>query len=152
VKIITTSGASSVRAHRLARVIFVALIAVLADLGVSTASRADTGAPPSPSPAPSSSGGSAPQTAGGSSSASLQQEASNPIGNLTQLPFQYNMNFGVGEHHHVQDLLNFQPVVPFELTVQDHIASMLDKTQSASRSELIARVLGWDSTPRKPQA
>ncbi len=32
-------------------------------------------------------------------------------------------------------------------TVQDHINSMLDKTGSRNRSELIARVLGWDSTP-----
>ena len=33
-------------------------------------------------------------------------------------------------------------------TVQDHIKSMLDKTESSNRSELIARVLGWQSTPR----
>lgn len=33
-------------------------------------------------------------------------------------------------------------------TVQDHIKSMLDKTGSANRSELIARILGWESTPR----
>jgi DNA-binding CsgD family transcriptional regulator len=31
-------------------------------------------------------------------------------------------------------------------TVQDHIKSMLDKTESRNRSELIARVLGWAST------
>jgi DNA-binding CsgD family transcriptional regulator len=31
-------------------------------------------------------------------------------------------------------------------TVQDHIKSMLDKTKSRNRSELIARVLGWEST------
>ena len=30
-------------------------------------------------------------------------------------------------------------------TVQDHIKSMLDKTRSHNRSELIARVLGWES-------
>jgi DNA-binding CsgD family transcriptional regulator len=35
-------------------------------------------------------------------------------------------------------------------TVQDHIKSMLDKTGSANRSELIARVLGWESTPSFP--
>jgi DNA-binding CsgD family transcriptional regulator len=29
-------------------------------------------------------------------------------------------------------------------TVQDHIKSMLDKTESRNRSELIARVLGWE--------
>ncbi len=32
-------------------------------------------------------------------------------------------------------------------TVQDHIKSMLDKTGSRNRSELIARVLGWEFTP-----
>jgi DNA-binding CsgD family transcriptional regulator len=31
-------------------------------------------------------------------------------------------------------------------TVQDHIKSMLDKTESRNRSELIGRVLGWAST------
>jgi DNA-binding CsgD family transcriptional regulator len=30
-------------------------------------------------------------------------------------------------------------------TVQDHIKSMLDKTKSRNRSELIARVLGWEN-------
>jgi DNA-binding CsgD family transcriptional regulator len=33
-------------------------------------------------------------------------------------------------------------------TVQDHIKSMLDKTESRNRSELIGRVLGWEATPR----
>jgi DNA-binding CsgD family transcriptional regulator len=37
-------------------------------------------------------------------------------------------------------------------TVQDHIKSMLDKTESRNRSELIARVLGWESTPSVRQA
>ena len=32
-------------------------------------------------------------------------------------------------------------------TVQDHINNMLVKTQSRNRTELIARVLGWESTP-----
>jgi DNA-binding CsgD family transcriptional regulator len=37
-------------------------------------------------------------------------------------------------------------------TVQDHIKSMLDKTESGNRSELIARVLGWESTPSSRRA
>jgi DNA-binding CsgD family transcriptional regulator len=37
-------------------------------------------------------------------------------------------------------------------TVQDHISSMLEKTESHNRSELIARVLGWDSTPSANEA
>jgi DNA-binding CsgD family transcriptional regulator len=32
-------------------------------------------------------------------------------------------------------------------TVQDHIRSMLEKTESRNRSELIARILGWESSP-----
>ncbi len=32
-------------------------------------------------------------------------------------------------------------------TVQDHIKSMLDKTESGNRSELIARILGWQYMP-----
>jgi DNA-binding CsgD family transcriptional regulator len=37
-------------------------------------------------------------------------------------------------------------------TVQDHIGSMLGKTESRNRSELIARVLGWESSPDQPAA
>ncbi len=37
-------------------------------------------------------------------------------------------------------------------TVQDHIKSMLDKTESRNRSELIARVLGWEFTPVSVEA
>ena len=37
-------------------------------------------------------------------------------------------------------------------TVQDHIKSMLDKTESRNRSELIARVLGWESNPSVREA
>lgn len=37
-------------------------------------------------------------------------------------------------------------------TVQDHIKSMLDKTESRNRSELIARILGWESTSSASQA
>ncbi len=37
-------------------------------------------------------------------------------------------------------------------TVQDHISRMLEKTESRNRSELIARVLGWESTPSGDQA
>lgn len=37
-------------------------------------------------------------------------------------------------------------------TVQDHIKSMLDKTESRNRSELIARILGWEYAPAPQQA
>ncbi len=32
-------------------------------------------------------------------------------------------------------------------TVQDHVKSMVDKTESRNRTQLIARVLGWESAP-----
>jgi DNA-binding CsgD family transcriptional regulator len=36
-------------------------------------------------------------------------------------------------------------------TVQDHIRSMVEKTESRNRTELVARVLGWDCTPNVPR-
>jgi DNA-binding CsgD family transcriptional regulator len=35
-------------------------------------------------------------------------------------------------------------------TVQDHIKSMVDKSNSRNRTELIAKVLGWENTPEQP--
>ena len=35
-------------------------------------------------------------------------------------------------------------------TVQDHIKSMVEKTKSRNRTELIARVLGWESSSEQP--
>ena len=35
-------------------------------------------------------------------------------------------------------------------TVQDHIRSMVEKTESRNRTELVARVLGWECTPASP--
>jgi DNA-binding CsgD family transcriptional regulator len=37
-------------------------------------------------------------------------------------------------------------------TVQNHLRSMLDKTECCNRSELLARVLGWESTPHAREA
>jgi DNA-binding CsgD family transcriptional regulator len=37
-------------------------------------------------------------------------------------------------------------------TVQDHIKSMVDKTDSRNRTELIARVLGWEALPQPPSS
>lgn len=35
-------------------------------------------------------------------------------------------------------------------TVQDHVRSMVEKTQSRNRTELVARVLGWEGEPPAP--
>jgi hypothetical protein len=40
----------------------------------------------------------------------------NPLGNLISVPFQNNVNFPVGQFSRVQDVLNIQPVVPFNVT------------------------------------
>jgi hypothetical protein len=45
----------------------------------------------------------------------LAKLAQNPIANLVSVPFQNNTNFNVGPQSGTQDILNIQPVVPFEL-------------------------------------
>jgi len=46
----------------------------------------------------------------------IAKESQNPIGNLTILPFQNYTNFGVGPHDGTQNILEFEPVVPFHIT------------------------------------
>jgi len=45
----------------------------------------------------------------------LAKLAQNPVGNLVSVPFQNNTNFGVGPLDGTQNVLNIQPVIPFEL-------------------------------------
>src|SRR5262245_28112737 len=45
----------------------------------------------------------------------LREAAQNPIGNLISLPFQNNLNFGLGDTDNVQNVLNIQPVYPIHL-------------------------------------
>jgi hypothetical protein len=48
---------------------------------------------------------------------SLATEAQNPISNLVNVPFQYNLTPGIGPNEdQTQSLLNIQPVVPFSLS------------------------------------
>jgi hypothetical protein len=47
----------------------------------------------------------------------LAKAAQNPIAALVSLPFQYNVNSGVGEFDRRQSVLNVQPVIPFKLGV-----------------------------------
>jgi hypothetical protein len=46
----------------------------------------------------------------------LAKLAQNPIGNLVSIPFQNNTNFGVGPQGGTQNILNIQPVYPFEVS------------------------------------
>jgi hypothetical protein len=45
----------------------------------------------------------------------LAKLAQNPVGNLVSVPFQNNTNFNVGPLGGTQNILNIQPVIPFEL-------------------------------------
>jgi hypothetical protein len=45
----------------------------------------------------------------------LAKKRQDPIGDLYTFPFQNNINFGTGPHKGTQDVLNFQPVIPFRL-------------------------------------
>ena len=46
----------------------------------------------------------------------LAKETQNPVADLISVPFQNNLNFGLGPHNRAQNILNIQPVVPIELT------------------------------------
>ncbi len=45
----------------------------------------------------------------------LAKQAQNPIASMISLPFQDNINFPIGPHDRVQNVLNIQPVVPVKL-------------------------------------
>ena len=49
------------------------------------------------------------------SHADLAKQSQNPIANLISLPFQNNINFGIGPHSRTQNLLLIQPVIPISL-------------------------------------
>ena len=48
--------------------------------------------------------------------AELAKKTQNPVADLISVPFQNNINFGVGPQDDVQYILNVQPVIPFRLT------------------------------------
>jgi len=47
--------------------------------------------------------------------ASLAKKAQNPIADMISLPFQNNTNFETGPYERTQNILNIQPVLPFEM-------------------------------------
>ena len=53
--------------------------------------------------------------AGKADKSDIAKESQNPIGNLTILPFENYTNFGFGPHGGTQDVLEFEPVVPFHI-------------------------------------
>jgi hypothetical protein len=48
----------------------------------------------------------------------LARAAQNPIADMISVPFQNNSNFNVGAKDQYQNILNIQPVVPFNLSVE----------------------------------
>ena len=44
----------------------------------------------------------------------LAKATQNPVANLISVPFQNNINFGVGPKDNVQNILNVQPVIPID--------------------------------------
>ncbi len=46
----------------------------------------------------------------------LAKKTQNPLADLISVPFQNNLNFGLGPHNRAQNVLNIQPIVPFHLT------------------------------------
>jgi hypothetical protein len=46
----------------------------------------------------------------------LAKQTQNPVADLISVPIQNNLNFGLGPHNRAQNILNIQPVLPFELT------------------------------------
>ena len=48
--------------------------------------------------------------------ADIAKESQKPIGNLIVMPFENYTNFGFGPHDGTQNILEFEPVVPFHIT------------------------------------
>src|SRR3984957_18039359 len=53
----------------------------------------------------------------------LAQLVQNPIAKVISLPFQNNLNFGVGPDHDPQDVLNIQPVLPVQINEDWNVIS-----------------------------
>jgi hypothetical protein len=54
--------------------------------------------------------------AGEDEAAELARAVQNPIADMISLPFQNNTNFGFGPRERTQNVLNIQPVIPFDLS------------------------------------
>ncbi|MBK6506827.1 MAG: hypothetical protein IPG02_14455 [Ignavibacteria bacterium] len=48
--------------------------------------------------------------------AEIAKKLANPIGAMISVPFQNNMDVGIGEFNGSRNTMNFQPIVPFELS------------------------------------
>jgi hypothetical protein len=55
------------------------------------------------------------RVAHGQSSEDLAKKTQNPVSDLISVPFQSNINFGLGPYIRTQHILNIQPVIPFRI-------------------------------------
>jgi hypothetical protein len=53
----------------------------------------------------------------------LAKKTQNPVADLISVPFENNINFGVGRHDRAQYVLYIQPVIPFRLTDEWNLIS-----------------------------
>ena len=53
----------------------------------------------------------------------LAKKTQNPVADLISVPFENNINFGVGPNDDVQYILYIQPVIPFGLTDEWNLIS-----------------------------
>lgn len=85
--------------------------AVLAALVVLAASSGALAQEPRPSAK-----GAEPSAHEGTSEGELAKAVQNPVANLISVPFQNNIDFGIGPFYRVRNTLNIQPVVPVSLS------------------------------------
>lgn len=52
----------------------------------------------------------------GTSAKELADKLSNPVAGLISVPFQNNVDYGIGDYHGSKYTLNFQPVIPIKLS------------------------------------
>ena len=62
-------------------------------------------------------------TAGGGDAAALAKKSQNPVSDLVSIPFQHNLNYGVGSSRRTQWLMNMQPVIPTKLNADWNLIS-----------------------------
>ncbi|MDI1323990.1 MAG: hypothetical protein PSV36_14660 [Algoriphagus sp.] len=87
--------------------------------------------------------------------AEIAKKLANPIGALISVPFQNNMDLGIGEYNGTRNTMNFQPILPFTLSKKYSlitryivpIISQYDITGEGERESGIsdALVSGWIS-------
>ena len=75
--------------------------------------------------------------AGEDETAELARAVQNPIADLISLPFQNNTNFNFGPRERTQNVLNIQPVVPFDLS-DDWLMITLSRSRRRSSPQTSA--------------